>query len=147
MYELNSIIATYQPIKNICNKFNLRYLMLQIDIYMIPMIKKYHKIFKLHDNYPEWGLCSEFLLSELIDNSKDGIIAYVEALYHGGTGSKNAVIFEGQVEKLRIINDHDAINKVLKYFKISPNDSKDEFEYIKLNKYRDTEDWIKDFIN
>ena len=94
MYELNAIIATYKPIKKISDKFKLQYLTLQIDIYMIPMINKYHNIFKLTNNYPDWELCSNFLIDELKENSEDGRVAYIEALYHGGTGSKNAILFE-----------------------------------------------------
>ena len=33
-------------------------------------------------------------IDELKENSEDGRVAYIEALYHGGTGSKNAILFE-----------------------------------------------------
>ena len=78
--------------------------------------------------------------------SQNGKIAYFETDYFGGVGEQAAVLFENGVLKFPIQYTNDfggrkndevgAVNFVLKEFGVSKLNGQDEFESIKLYKYR-----------
>ncbi|MCW7491007.1 hypothetical protein [Leptospira meyeri] len=83
------------------------------------------------------------LYSILMQFSQIDKIGYFEAEYFGGTGSQCAILFENGNAVFESIGKQDSINRLLKKIGVKKKFFKDRFDYIGLNKYRTTEDWLK----
>ncbi|MEM7104902.1 MAG: hypothetical protein AAF502_17330 [Bacteroidota bacterium] len=80
----------------------------------------------------------------LVDNSKDGMITYLETDYWGGDGEQAAAIwYKGILYFGPKHSKIGAISRCLKLMKAVKNDMYDEFEAIGLTKFRSNDDWIE----
>ncbi|EMY60592.1 hypothetical protein LEP1GSC203_0382 [Leptospira terpstrae serovar Hualin str. LT 11-33 = ATCC 700639] len=83
------------------------------------------------------------LFSILMQYSKIDKIGYIEAEYFGGSGSQSAILFDDGVVIFESISKQNSINKLLKKIGVKKKLFQDRFDYIGLNKFRKTEEWIK----
>jgi hypothetical protein len=75
--------------------------------------------------------------------SRNGLVAYLEAEFFGGTGTQAHVLFrDGHMLGIPVIAK-DAINRALKAFNVPVGASHDEFAAVGLGRCRDTEDWLR----
>ena len=74
--------------------------------------------------------------------AKRGVVAYVEAEFHGGEGTQASVVFYhgGTHGPPRLARD--AINVALKALGVHPHADSDEFSVVGLGLQRDTEKWL-----
>ncbi|TGM03124.1 MULTISPECIES: hypothetical protein [Leptospira] len=91
----------------------------------------------------EYSNLSVKLYSILIKFSQIDKIGYIEAEYFGGVGSQNAILFENGKVIFESVRQQDSINLLLKKIGVKKKFFKDRFEYIGLNKCRNTSDWLK----
>ena len=69
-------------------------------------------------------------------------IAFCEAEYWGGQGSKSAALWEdGELVKT-LKFDGQAFNEVLRFLGIESVTDKDEFDVVNWGRYRKTQDWV-----
>ncbi len=74
--------------------------------------------------------------------AKRGVVAYVEAEFHGGEGMQASVVFyqSGTHDPPRLARD--AINAALKALGVHPHTGNDEFSVVGLGLHSDTEQWL-----
>jgi len=75
--------------------------------------------------------------------SKEETIAYIAAFFHGGGVSQSAIVFRNTEKILDIDKSGNGINEALKLLNVKRDDVYDEFESIKLGRFRNTDDWVK----
>ncbi len=83
------------------------------------------------------------LYSILMQFSQIDKIGYIEAEYFGGEGSQSAILIENGKAVFESIRQQDSINILLKQMGVKKKFLKDRFEYIGLNKCKNTSDWLK----
>jgi hypothetical protein len=91
-------------------------------------------------------LSFEFLTTNIEDSALNLIglrpIAYIEAEYFGGVGGQMGIIWKDGNRFLEFDYDQGVINSILKYFGVVAVSGLDEFDTLKLGRFRDTIDWI-----
>ncbi len=115
------------------------------EISMIPMTEELFDEINQLDTFS--GISSFEFLTENIENKTldligDKKLAYVESDFFGGQGGHAGLIWkDGQRE---FIGDFkkSTMNEILKKLGVIRNGNQDEFETIRLDKHRNTEDWI-----
>jgi hypothetical protein len=72
-------------------------------------------------------------------------VAYIEAEYFGGVGEQSAMVWDqGRVVLGPLVATSDAINAVLRFFKVKVGDCVDEFEAVGLGKHRSNQGWLEE---
>jgi hypothetical protein len=85
----------------------------------------------------------EALATVCCELSRNGLVAYLEAEFFGGTGTQAHVLFrDGHMLGIPVIAE-DAINRALKAFNVPVGASHDEFAAVGLGRCRNTEDWLR----
>ncbi|WP_039938142.1 hypothetical protein [Leptospira terpstrae] len=124
--QIVPLIDGYSLVPITENVFNL----LKEDVDEIILIKDYSNL-------------TVKLFSILMQYSKIDKIGYIEAEYFGGSGSQSAILFDDGVVIFESISKQNSINKLLKKIGVKKKLFQDRFDYIGLNKFRKTEEWIK----
>jgi hypothetical protein len=100
--------------------------------------------FNIYLTYEDIAMKIIDVLKEHSFNSK---LAYIETLYHGGTGLQAAILYENGKQKIQAIftldylnseptpSEERAINKVLKELGVNKIANQDEFDSIGLRNY------------
>jgi hypothetical protein len=144
MYTLQALILQTNE-KLIASSFGLESVALPCGLYLIPFTYDYVNakgisFLPLTDE----GLSDigTDLKNICLSLSKNGKAAYVEAEFHGGTGTQACMLFEsGNIVELAQENES-AINYALKWLGISNHGSQDEFSVAGLGMQRDTAGWL-----
>lgn len=74
--------------------------------------------------------------------SENAKVAYIEAEFFGGDGMQASMVFENGKITLDKTVSRNAINSALHYLGVEKLTYIDEFEALRLGKYRNTEQWI-----
>lgn len=96
--------------------------------------------------YPTWPpliYLPEGLVPHLVELSRRGRVACVEAEYHGGDGEQRAIVWEDGAP-LEEPEEHSyAINSALGRLGVERAEGEDAFDTLGLGRYRDVEDWVQ----
>jgi hypothetical protein len=76
--------------------------------------------------------------------SRNGLIAYLEAEFFGGTGEQAHALFKDGVALGSPVVAEDAINQALRHLGVLPGHHHDEFAAVGLALFRDTDDWTSE---
>ena len=71
-----------------------------------------------------------------------GPVAYVEAEFFGGDGTQASAVWKERGLVFGPLASPRAINEALRLLSVEKGEHYDEFEALRLGKYRDTNDWI-----
>jgi hypothetical protein len=82
--------------------------------------------------------------------SRDGILAYVNISYHGGSGSQLAMVWKDESVLFGPIVDRrhappgrdGAVNRALALMGVAVGDAEDEFSALRLGSRRETDEWF-----
>jgi hypothetical protein len=83
------------------------------------------------------------LIAWLEDISRDGAVAYIEALFHGNAGSQEAMVWMDGEVPLSSRASSGSINEALRFLGVPVDPSQaDEFDTLGLGRYRRTDQWV-----
>lgn len=84
------------------------------------------------------------LVTELLDLSLAGPLAYVEAEFWGGQGEQRAVVWENGVALGEQEESSMAINDALRRLGVEASEGHDRFDTVGLGRHRSVGDWLAD---
>ncbi len=144
-YYLEAIIGNQQTLAQCASAFqHARVVPLAQEIAIIPITDD------LFNEIPRSGLVERFeKLSTGVEKwaqhiSKVAPVAYIEAEFFGGSGGQSAVMWSGGSRKFGPFHSEDAINQILRLFKVQLDGAHDEFDAVGLGRHRRTNRWIVD---
>ena len=87
---------------------------------------------------------------QLVEWSRRGPVAFVDAEFFGGTGSQRAQVWEqGRSVLGPLVREEDdpapdvsPISRALRRLGVVKGEHRDEFDAVGLGRHRDTEDWV-----
>ncbi|MBA4054882.1 MAG: hypothetical protein C0490_09235 [Marivirga sp.] len=144
-YQLHGLIGFSNDMKFVCEKWNhAKVVPLTDETALIPMTSVLFDEMNNGDASPAIGkfelltIGIENTILKLFNNTK---IAYVEADYFGGMGVQSGIVWwEGK----RVFEKElqgDVINEILRYFGVVKISSMDEFDSVRLGRFRSTDRW------
>ncbi|WP_052263007.1 hypothetical protein [Chromobacterium violaceum] len=74
--------------------------------------------------------------------SAQGLLAYVEAEFFGGTGTQAYALFSAGNRIGHVVVSDSAINEALRHLGIGKGEAFDEFNAVGLGRYQSTDDWL-----
>jgi hypothetical protein len=146
-YILFALIGKEPELQKIASKFKkAKISMLEQGIGIIPMTEDlYDEInnFETSDDVKPFAFLTSNTQGKILELTTTGMIAYVEAEYHGGKGSQSGILWNNGIRIAFFTNVNRAINAILKILGVSAEYGMDEFDTIGLDRHRDTSDWLE----
>jgi hypothetical protein len=97
--------------------------------------------------YPSYSIFTnlpEGLVPHLLELSRGGRLAYVEAEYHGGEGEQRSMVWENGAAPREPEESSSAINDALSWLGVERSAGQDCFDTLGLGRHRSVEDWLAD---
>jgi hypothetical protein len=85
---------------------------------------------------------SDAVASWIAEASADTTLVWFEATYFGGWGGQTSVVWQNREVVIGPESDPNAINRALRILGVQTTDNLDEFDTLKLGRYRHTRQWL-----
>jgi hypothetical protein len=95
--------------------------------------------------YPTHSICTHLpdgLLPHVLELSRGGRVAYVEAEFHGGDGEQRWMGWENGAAAHEPEEGYGAINAGLRWLGVERSDNADAFDTLGLGRHRSVDDWL-----
>ena len=142
-YTLQAFVSPFGVLSKMADLFGMQ-IQLNPQIDMLPITDFIRDKFQI----PFLPLTDEGLtyipesISQLTKTfSSDGLIAYVEAEFFGGTGTQASAVWKNGTVIRSIMVSSNAINLALKEIGVISKAGFDEFDTVGLGQFRDTNKW------
>ena len=146
-YYLRAFIGKETTIKILQDRYNnSNATKLQQGFALIPMTEElFDEInrMKQSDDIDKFELLTENVEYEILQLVGNLELAYVESEFHGGKGGHSGIIWKDCERKYIGTFKFSTMNTILKKLGIKRTLFLDEFQTLNLDRYRNTEDWIK----
>jgi type IV secretory pathway VirB6-like protein len=116
---------------------------------MIPLTEKLRAELKQSNRRPGKPAFSGFenlsaaVASWISNASADTTLAWIEATYFGGWGGQTLVVWQNKEIVIGPASDSNAINRALKLLGVQATENLDEFDTLKLGRYKHTKQWLE----
>lgn len=149
-YELEAIIGPDEHISKCCQGVkNAHMIALAQGVAMIPLIDELQIELEGSNSrrgnpvFPGSEYLSDAVAGWITDASADTTLAWVEATYSGGWGGQTLVVWQNREIVIGPESHPNAINRALKVLGVQAADDLDEFDTLKLGRYRHTKKWLE----
>ena len=149
-YELGALLTRRSVLESATGAYrSIRSVALSPEIMLVPMTEDLEEEMMIEcdstDDVPDahFDCLTPQFAGWARDASKNGLVAYVEAGYFGGSGSQSAIVWENGQRTHELLHKSDAINVVLRLLGVHAAAGMDEFDTIGLGRCRRTARWLK----